>query len=147
LPLGHPWSAREAARGTISGNIYLSPLILHNNGVCYEFRDAATLGFNNPTDLARREAEKIWPDGRIGVVLSLGAGLSGLAPSKPVRGWAPTASFVKPIIDEILSKLSSASPIADTTRKRAMAIVNKLVSTAVDTQVVNFNAAPKPPQK
>jgi hypothetical protein len=46
----------------------------------------------------------------------------------PNGGWAPgpgsietslwlgsTASFVKPIIDEILSKLSSASPIADAT--------------------------------
>ena len=117
---------------------------MRSNGVCCEFRDAGTLGFNNPTDLASRETEKLWPGSRVGVVVSLGAGLSGLAPPKPTRGWTPTITYVKPIIDDVISKLSCSLPTPDTVRKRVAVIINKLVSTAADTQLIHSNVATSP---
>jgi hypothetical protein len=69
---------REAARATSAAPSYFPPL--HLNGG-YSFKDAGAFGFNNPTSIVLKEAERV-PEfnGRpIGCVVSLGTGLTSLA--------------------------------------------------------------------
>lgn len=62
----------EAARATSAAPAFFSPITIGKLGVSYI--DGAVSGHCNPAVLAREEAEALWPEREIGLLLSLGTG-------------------------------------------------------------------------
>ncbi|KAF8326163.1 acyl transferase/acyl hydrolase/lysophospholipase, partial [Amanita rubescens] len=67
------WTVPEIARTTIASPIYISPQTFQTDKL-RRFQDSGFGGYNNPMVLASSEWKKIWPEERIGLVLSLGTG-------------------------------------------------------------------------
>lgn len=133
---------RQAARATTAGRYtHTPPLLIRDSAAESEFIDAGIIGFNNPTHLARREAKRLWKDDQIGVVISLGTGLSALAPSKPTTAWTVTDIHATPFVDAIIRELPSSTASQEISRKNAMVTIKQLVSTAVETELVHINTA------
>lgn len=99
------WPIVEALRATIASPIYISPLRIETDEV-RSFQDAGFGGFNNPLELASKEAQTLWPDERIRTVISLGSGLGDfLPPTRPEgRQWGPTPRYVSEFVDEVFRK-------------------------------------------
>lgn len=114
--------------------MYMPPLTLNTQGKAYEFADAGFAGFNNPVELAHREAKSLWPRHHLGLVLSIGTGLSGLAAS-PDRRWAPTDRYAEPHAELMISKLDPSQRTGERPRKNAMAAVRQLAFLAIDTRM------------
>ncbi|QRV97071.1 patatin-like phospholipase protein [Ceratobasidium sp. AG-Ba] len=62
----------EAARATSAAPAFFVPISIGLSKV--KFIDGAVTGHCNPSELAREEAEAIWPGRKIGLLLSLGTG-------------------------------------------------------------------------
>lgn len=60
----------QAIRATTAAPTFFGPIVIRGVG----FLDAATGGFNDPGLVVQSQAEKIWPDRKIEVFLSLGTG-------------------------------------------------------------------------
>lgn len=120
---------------------------MQTDSTLYGFRDSTLSGHNNPTSLARREAENLWQNDDIRVVVSLGTGFSTLTPTNLARGWAVTGKFAKPFVSEMLGKASTTISVGDAARKRALNIVKELVSMAVDTELIHTETRSKIPDK
>ncbi|KDQ51443.1 hypothetical protein JAAARDRAFT_530504 [Jaapia argillacea MUCL 33604] len=141
-PPGHEWSVREAARTTLANPIYLPRFKIRKDDVEFSFQDAGLCGFTNPTRLACREAQKLWPLKDIGVVVSLGTGFSELyPPPKPTQAWFATEAYLKPFVDDILEKVPSEIAEREISRRRAMTVVKNLVSGAVDSELVHLDVS------
>ncbi|KZT22379.1 FabD/lysophospholipase-like protein [Neolentinus lepideus HHB14362 ss-1] len=67
---GHEWSIQEVARATVAQPAFMRPLVLRNENSTFSYRDAGLCGFNNPTQLALREASRIWSRDQIGLLNS-----------------------------------------------------------------------------
>lgn len=140
-PAGHKWSVLEAARATLAGRYTQTPpLLIRNGDVEYEFQDAGTLGFNNPTDLARREAKKLWNDDQDDIVISLGTGLLTLTPEQLTSAWSVTDNYAAKFVEQIIAQRPSQATDG-IARKSAMAIVKQLLSTAAETELVHTKTA------
>lgn len=107
----------------------------------YGFRDAGFAGFNNPVELALEESQELWPNEEVGVVISVGSGLTGLSPPHPTREWAVTDQFAEPFAEAIISKLP-ASP-SDAARHYALNIIKQFIVLTVDTEIADAEAATK----
>ena len=115
----------QAMRGTCAGRYtQTQPLYIEQEGAKYEFQDAAMLGFNNPTELACREAKKLW--GEAPIVVSLGTGLSDI-----------TGQHLTTIVDTMLTSIPLSVANEKTTRKSATDIITQLVRTAADSELVH----------
>ncbi|KAF7978385.1 hypothetical protein HWV62_771 [Athelia sp. TMB] len=124
-PPRHQWSVLQAMRGTCAGRYtQTQPLYIEQDGTEYEFQDAAMLGFNNPTQLACREAEKLWSDTT--VVVSLGTGLSD------ITGQRPTI-----IAETMLSNIPLSAADEKVSQRTAKDIVEQLIMTAADSELVH----------
>lgn len=99
------WTIVEALRATTASPIYIAPLRIETDKV-RSFQDAGFGGFNNPLELALKEAQTIWPDERIRAVISLGSGLGDfLPPTRPEgKQWGPTPRYVNEFVDEVFRK-------------------------------------------
>lgn len=112
-------------RGASAGRYtQTQPLFIEQGSKKYEFQDAAMLGFNNPTELACREAKKLWSE--TPVVVSLGTGLS------EITGQHPTT-----IVDTMLTRIPLSAANEKTTRKSATDIITELLRTATDSELVH----------
>jgi hypothetical protein len=109
----------------------------------YGFRDAGFAGYNCPIELALEESEELWPNEMVGVVVSVGSGLSGLSPPHPNREWAVTDRFAEPHAEAIISKLSPFPSQSDAIRQYALDVVKQFVTLAVDTEISDTEAAAK----
>lgn len=89
----------------------------------FEFRDPGTIGFNNPTHLARREANRLWKGAKIGTIVSLGTGLVALTPPNP------TSAFE--------SVVSKSLPQLTTSDMHIKSTIKRLSSNAVDSERVH----------
>ncbi|KAG5645629.1 hypothetical protein DXG03_005620 [Asterophora parasitica] len=131
-PSDHQWLIREAVRGTLASNLFLPPLDVTSS---YSFGDAAFAGFSSPIELLVQETQRLWPNDKIGIIASLGPGLSRLAPSNPRREWAATDSYAKKFAEKIMSKLSTTAN--EHLRPNALNLVKKFVTLAVDTEIAH----------
>lgn len=120
---------------------------MQTNSTLYGFRDSTFSGHNNPTSLARREAENLWQNDNIRLVVNLGTGFSALTPTNLVRGWAVTGKYAKPFVSEVIAKASTSISVGDVARKRALNVVKELVSMAVDTELIHTETLSKMPEK
>jgi hypothetical protein len=109
----------------------------------YGFRDAGPAGYNCPIELALEESEELWPDETVGLVASVGSGLSGLSPPQPMREWVVTDQFAEPYAEAIISKMSRSRSPSDPIRQCAMDVVKHFVTLAVDTEISNTEATVK----
>ncbi|KAK2465426.1 hypothetical protein APHAL10511_002780 [Amanita phalloides] len=99
---GHYWTVSEVIRATIASPIYLSPISIKTDKIrC--FQDAGFCGYNNPIDIASSELENVWPNERIGSVISLGTGLRDFLPENlpKSRAWGPIPSYVSKVSDDV----------------------------------------------
>jgi Patatin-like phospholipase len=110
----------EAARATSAAPTFFEPVLIDGR----PFGDGGT-GWNNPTAEAIAEANKIWPNRRIGCLLSIGTGLEdaiqlgdGHRPSKVPYAWilhklAPKASFELEVARYCVECLTSCEKVHD----------------------------------
>ena len=108
----------------------MSPLFIANK---YGYRDAAFAGFSSPINFMRREAEELWPNDRIGVVVNIGVELTHLVPPKARRDWAPTESYMKPFIKKLINKLPPSTDVSEQMERKATFIFRQFMVLAVDT--------------
>ena len=96
------WTVLETMQATIASPIYISPLSIKTDRDRH-FQDAGFGGYNNPVSLASSEWKKIWPEERIGLVLSLGTGLRDYLPETlpTTREWNPTPPYVRKFCDDV----------------------------------------------
>ncbi|KAK2467598.1 hypothetical protein APHAL10511_000453 [Amanita phalloides] len=102
---GHYWTVSEVIRATIASPIYLSPISIKTDKIrC--FQDAGFGGYNNPIHIASSELENIWPNERIGSVISLGTGLRDFLPENlpKSRAWGPIPSYVSKVSDDVFQE-------------------------------------------
>ena len=97
------WTVLEVMRATIASPIYIPPLSIKTDRL-RQFQDAGFGGYNNPVVLASYEWKKIWPEERIGFVLSLGTGLRDYLPKAlpTTSEWNPTPRYLSRFCDDVL---------------------------------------------
>src|SRR6266550_8175693 len=100
------WTVPEIATTTIASPIYISPQTFQTDKL-RRFQDAGFGGYNNPMVLASSEWKKIWPEERIGLVLSLGTGLRDYLPTPlpKTREWHPSPQYARKFCDHIFKQL------------------------------------------
>lgn len=109
------------------------------------FRDAAFSGSINPTQLALKEVERIWPHDKVQSIISLGFPLSKLAPKVPRREWAVTPQYAQKFISEIIDKIPAHGPVSPATaRTNATLLVKKLVTVAIETELTHSEVREAP---
>ena len=64
-----------------------------------EFIDAGSVGFNNPTEVALAEAQKIWPSRDMDVVISLGTGTRPIVNFTKNHGWESLARKSQQLVE------------------------------------------------
>lgn len=102
------------------------------------FRDAAFSGCINPTHLALKEAERVWPHDQVRSIISLGFPLSKLAPKNPRREWAVTPQYARKFVSSVTDKIPSHGPVPPaTTHTNATLLVKRLVTVAIETEVTH----------
>lgn len=141
-PEGHQWSVYEALRATSASPIYMPPAFIKEK---YSFRDAGFSGFNNPTELALKEAGKLWPNAKIGLVLSLGTGYGSLLPKSLDEYWSVTDQYASRFVNEIITKLDASRLSSNATRTNALDIVKQLITIVADSKIVHDRVAKKYP--
>lgn len=92
----------EAARATSAAPTFFKPISIGTPRVQYV---DAGLGFNNPTDLAIREAHRLYPGREVGLVLSIGAGRGGVVQIGKPNGWVPFGLATRIAIAKALASL------------------------------------------
>ncbi|KAF8623783.1 hypothetical protein AX17_007286 [Amanita inopinata Kibby_2008] len=137
------WTIPEIVEAAMASFISFHPLTVKTDKQ-RSFQDAGFGGFNNATELAMTEFQKIWPRERLETVVSIGTGLKALLPkSTPhTREWTPmpqyTRTFSKQIFNDRLPGIAKDDDI-DLNVTYAM---RELIRMALDSSIVHhdFNA-------
>ncbi|KAF5376140.1 hypothetical protein D9615_007707 [Tricholomella constricta] len=137
-PSTHQWLICEAVRGTLASSLFLPSLFITSK---HSFGDAAFAGFSSPLGFLTEEAKDLWPNDKIGIVASLGPGLSSLAPTTPRREWAATDLYAKKYVDKIMAKLPSSVTNQEALGANALNLVKRFVALAVDTEISHLEFA------
>lgn len=137
-PVNRSWTIVEALRATMASPIYISPLCIETDEA-HRFQDAGFGGFNNPLELASKEAQMLWPDERIKTVVSLGSGLGDfLPPTRPEgRQWGPTPQYVGEFVDEVIRKRLPDVYAHDIVRLNVAYAIRQLARIAADSSNVH----------
>ncbi|KAF8890659.1 acyl transferase/acyl hydrolase/lysophospholipase, partial [Infundibulicybe gibba] len=140
-PRNHQWLISEAMRATLATRAFVSPCAIPGG---YDFEDAGFAGYNNPAELVRKEAKRLWPDEQIGLFVSLGAGLADFAPPDAPRNWVVTDQYTKRFADKIVSTTQSPPPRS---QKIASDLVKEFVNLAIDTEATHRDMLQLIPQE
>ncbi|KAG6864428.1 hypothetical protein C0991_009580, partial [Blastosporella zonata] len=127
-PSEHQWSVRDAVRGTLASNVFLSSFFLTEK---HSFGDAGFAGFSSPIGLVAKECKSLWPNDANYTIINLGPSLQSLSPSNPRREWAVTDSYGRKFVDQIIAKVLEH----DDLRPKALNLVKQFVQLAVDTEL------------
>jgi hypothetical protein len=131
------WTIVEALRATIASPIYISPFIVEADKL-RTLQDAGFGGFNNPLELASKEWQKLWPNERIGTVISLGTGLRDFLPATlpETKEWGPTPRYVNEFVAKVFQKRLPDVHVHDGQTNVAYAI-RQLARIAADSAIVH----------
>ncbi len=132
------WTIAEALRTTIASPIYISPFPVETDTV-RSLQDAGFGGFNNPLDLASKEWQKLWPNERIGTVISLGTGLRDFLPTTvpETREWGPTPRYVNQFVTEVFQKRLPDVHVHDDIQTNVAYAIRQLARIAADSSIVH----------
>ncbi|KAF8815225.1 FabD/lysophospholipase-like protein [Phlegmacium glaucopus] len=138
-PYSHQWTIFEGARGTCAAPLYLSPLKIQKGHAIYLFQDAGASGFNNPSQVAIDEAEKIFGDNVAITLVSLGTGLRNLAGYEGKDSLSAKEQVKQEQIDSftlrILDNAEQTRKNIKNARHLAKRIERQLFEVATDTEI------------
>ncbi|KAF8815230.1 FabD/lysophospholipase-like protein [Phlegmacium glaucopus] len=138
-PYSHQWTIFEGARGTCAAPLYLSPLKIQKGHAIYLFQDAGASGFNNPSQVAIDEAEKIFGDNVAITLVSLGTGLRNLAEYEGKDSLSAKEQVKQEQIDSftlrILDNAKQTRKNIKNARHLAKRIARQLFEVATDTEI------------
>ena len=128
------WTVPEIARTTIASPIYISPQTFQTDKL-RRFQDAGFGGYNNPILMASSEWKKIWPEERIGLVLSFGTGLRDYLPKAlpTTREWHPSPQYARKFCDQVFRQLDVRKQ--DDTELNVTYAVRQLARIAADSSL------------
>lgn len=132
------WTIVEALRATIASPTYISPFLVQTDKA-RSLQDAGFGGFNNPLELASKEWQKLWPNERIGTVISLGTGLRDFLPATlpESREWGPTPRNVNQFVAKVFQKRLPDVHVHDIPKTNVAYATRQLARIAADSSIVH----------
>ncbi|KAK2467671.1 hypothetical protein APHAL10511_000526 [Amanita phalloides] len=130
------WTIPEVTRATIASPIYLSPFSVNTDKI-RSFQDAGFGGYNNPIHFASVEWQKIWPNERVGSVISLGTGLRDFLPETlpKSRVWGPVPQYVNKIASEAFEERLSDIQKSTNIETNVKYAIRQLTRIAADSSI------------
>jgi patatin-like phospholipase/acyl hydrolase len=134
-PFDYSWLVTDAALAASAAPFYFEP---YSPVKGYAFKDAGAFGFNNPAEIAVKEAERIraFSDRMIGCIVSIGSGMSPLSR----RDDGSTAEqYSESLVHNAFSKYKSLLDLPRDAYSRLSVIGNDLIDVATNTERTHYS--------
>jgi patatin-like phospholipase/acyl hydrolase len=134
-PFDYSWLVTDAALAASATPSYFEP---YSPVKGYAFKDAGAFGFNNPSEIAVKEAKRIlaFSDRMIGCIVSIG---SGMAPLSRRDDGRTAEQYSKSLVQNAFSKFKSLLNLPRDAYSCLNAIGNDLIDVATNTERTHYS--------